>query len=83
MRGNPAAEVHADGPSFSAAAVVEEVVKEDSEFAEPRGATQMPVLQDSRPAVMPNSALARIIISSSVRTYQPTSRRMAARFRIG
>src|SRR6266403_835550 len=45
--------------------------------------TQIPVFPATRSAVIPNSAVARIIASSSIRTYHRTSRRIAPRFRIG
>ena len=45
--------------------------------------TQIPVLPATRSALIPNSAVAWIMASSKVRTYQTTSRRMAPKFRIG
>src|SRR5438105_9985823 len=68
-------------PSFSEVASCEwRVAREDPSSA---NSTQTPVFPGSLPAVIPNSAVARIMASSSLRTFQTTSRRISPRFRMG
>ena len=83
MRSNPAADVHPDRPNLLAPPLRElcalGVLCVRSSDVSAAGATQTPVFPTSRPALTPKSAQARIMTSSSIRTYQTTSRRIAAK----
>ena len=76
MRGDPAADVNADGAKLF-------IRKRRRCIVVVVGRTHTPVQPGMRNASTPNAAVARIMASSSMRTYQTTSRRISPSCKIG